>query len=461
MQKEIVGRYKLTNGTVKDIVFNPPSINIRNRNGEFESIIDPKLQEYLIGNSGFYGIWTYDLKSSKISKLTMEWIDELPLDKRDRRSVVRHLMSKMSSENSDNALMVGKWSGLYTEDGRPPTHWINSSSIFDQRIKTGKPVRYGQCWCFAECMTSMLRYLNIPCRTVCGKNIMIDENLDNGVDFKQDLRKDDNYSNTLIHLNKDYIDEMFTNLLNEQGSKSEWENLRIYDCGDSTWNVHYWNEVWIDDHWEAIDSTPVLESEVLNEPLGDNSKRKKILGPSSLLDKKDDSVDFDRFFAMVNSPFRLWSSETITENDKLVDIPYVYSIIFPHSKSKSVYLKLPRLNDLFDKGPSVYMKSSYHDVDITNHYRASETILETNYLSKFYDSCKKDTYMYLQTVYLDYNGNVIKVDRFRGTIEEQRYREKTYVLGCYLTSCLAIEIIDQEEQNKRRPKFIAFCSYYN
>lgn len=424
--EEIVGRYEV-NGTIKDIVFHPPT--------------DQKLFEYVVSNTGYYGTWTYDLKSSKISKLTMEWIEELPRDKRNKRNIIRHLMSKMSSENSgDSALMVGKWGGLYTEDGKPPTHWVNSSSIFDQRLKTGKPVRYGQCWCFAECMTSMLRYLNIPCRTICGTNIMIDENLDNGVDFKQDLRKDESDVNGLMHMNRSYINEMFNNLLNEQGTKSEWDSLKIYDYGDSIWNRHYWNEVYIDDHWEAIDSTPTLISEV---------DGKKMLGPSRILQRSENSMDFDRFFAMVNSPFRLWATETIIEDDKIIDIPYVYSIIFPHSKKKSKYLKVPKLLMLFEKGPSVMMKSKLHDINITSRYKANEEDLQTMYLSTF----KSKDMLYLQTVYIDYTGNVIKVDRFRGSLEEYRYHRINEVPGCYLTSCLAIELKDN-------PKFIAFCSYY-
>lgn len=434
--EEVIGRYTLDSHT-EDVVFHSPNIT-------------EDIKEYLVGNSGYYGMWTYDLKSSKLSKLTMEWIEELPRDKRDRRTVIRHLMSKMSSENSDNALMVGRWGGLYTEDGKPPTHWINTSSIFEQRLKTGKPVRYGQCWCFAECMTSMLRYLNIPCRTVCGTNIMIDENLDNGIDFKQDLRKDESSNSNLVHMNKDYIDDMLKNILNEQGSKSEWENLRIYDCGDSTWNFHYWNEVWLQDSngmgkWEAIDSTPTLTSDY---------DGKKMLGPSALLEKRDGSLDFSRFFAMVNSPFRLWATETINENDKSIDIPYVYSIIFPHSKRKSKYLKNPKILALFDKRPNIKIKSNYRNVDITSHYRADDIDTENMYFSNF----KSRDMLYLQTVYLDYSGNVIKIDRFRGTLENYRHRRVDIVPTCYLTSCLAIELLDEKE--KRTPNFIAFCSYY-
>lgn len=428
-KNETIGRYNV-NGVVKDILFHAPK--------------DQELLEYVVGNSGYYGTWTYDLKSSKISKLTMEWIEELPHDKRDKRTVIRHLMSKMSSENSgDTALMVGRWGGRYTEDGHPPTYWINSSSIFEQRLKTGKAVKYGQCWCFAECMTSMLRYLNIPCRTVCGVNIMIDENLDNGIDFKQDLRKDESEENTLTHLNKNYLDEMFNNLLNEQGSKSEWDNLKIYDCGDSIWNSHYWNEVYIDGNWEVIDSTPTLISEI---------DGKKMLGPSKLLENDSVSIDFDRFFTMVNSPFRLWATESIIEDDKIIDIPYVYSVIFPHSKKKSKYLNSPKILELFNKASSITMKSHYQDINITSRYKANDNYLNKMYLSRF----KFKDNLYLQTVYLDYVGNVIKVDRFKGTFEDHRKRttqSENIVPGCYLISCLAIEL-------KPNPEWIAFCSYY-
>lgn len=447
---EPVGRYSFIGEDNKlyyrDVIFEKPDDNLSN---------------FINCNIGYYGIWTYDIKSTKISKLTMEWVNELPENKRNKRSVIRHLMSKMCSENSNNALMVGKWQGSYTEDGKSPHYWINSSSIFEKRIKTGQPVKYGQCWCFAECLTSMLRYLNIPCRTVCGTNIMIDQNLDSGVDFKQDLRKDETSDNILLRLNSDYIRNLFSSAINGVGFKSELDDLKIYDCGDSTWNLHYWNEVWIDDHWEVIDSTPVLESLV---KLEDEDKPKKILGPSSLLNETPESLDFDRFHAMINSPYRLWATETIIEDDQLITIPYVYSVIFPHSVRNSRYLKLPKIMSLFSKGPKVSYKNNNTVVDITSSYVSDDRNLRNKYLGEL--DLDPNSLIYFQTVYLDYFGNVLSVDRFKGTLLEHKSKEKHEICGVYLISCLAVKIeqsktdeTDETDETDGTPKFFAFCEY--
>lgn len=408
---------------------------------KFERPNNPELLEYIVGNEGCYKTWTYDLKCQSLSKLINQWVSEIHPYKRSKRAVIRHLMSKLSSENSgDQALIVGRWDGIYTEDGKPPTHWINTSSIFDQRYKTGKPVRYGQCWCFAECMTSMLRYLNIPCRTVFGNNIMIDENLDGGIDMKEELRKDESDSSIMVHLSKPYINEMLTNLISGQGSKSElWDNLKIYDCGDSYWNIHYWNQVYIDDHWETIDPTPSVIS---------NYDGKKILGPSSITIKKSNNIDYDRLFSMINAPYRFWAVETIIENDNPVDIPYVYSLVYPHSIKSSRYLKLPKINNIFSKKPTAVIKSKLKNIDITANYRVSDSELQYHYFSHF----QVDQILYLQTVYLDSTGNVIKVNRGITSLREHRESNKEIIPECYLISCLAIELNDN-------PKWIAFCQY--
>lgn len=441
MKDPIVGRYsfldKHGNLCFKDVVF---KINSK----------DPI--EYIVSNNGYYGTWTYDIKSTKVSKMTMEWVNELPEDKRDKRTVIRYLMSKMSTENSLNALMVGRWQGPYIEDGRNPSYWINSSSIFEQRVKTGRPVKYGQCWCFAECLTSMLRYLNIPCRTVCGKNIMIDENLDKGVDFKQDLRKDESSNNTYVRLNSDYIKSLFSSAIEGVGFKSELDELKIYDCGDSTWNIHYWNEVWINDHWEVIDSTPVLKSLV---KLDFEDEQKKLIGPSSLLNETPESIDFDRFHAMINSPFRLWATETIVEDGQLINIPYVYSVIFPHSVRNSRYLKLPKIMSLFSKGPTVSYKNNNTVVDITSSYVSDDRNLRNKYLGKL--NLDHNSLIYFQTVYLDHFGNVLSVDRFKGTVLEHKSKERQEIGGAYLISCLAVKI--KQLETDETPKFFAFCEY--
>ena len=398
----------------------------------------------------------------------MQWINELSFEDRNYRNVIRHIMCHMSSNNSsENGLIVGKWGGSYINDGKPPSHWTNSSSIFNERKKNGKHIKYGQCWCFAECMTSICRFLGISCRTICGKNTLIDENLDNGIDFKEDLKKtgEDEENIKFILLDKSSLFNSLSNLSKNIIDKGQpWEELTIYDSGDSYWNIHYWNEIWIPNYlnplgeWEIIDSTPIS-----NSISNDLYNGMKLSGPSKISDFTSKSIkisnenfDFYKLFSMINSPYRLWTTETITENDELVTIPFVYSIVYPWNEKISVYIKIPQVKRLFSYLPIISTRisgiPSTITEDITLNYKSPSIKLKDIYF--------KDAYLegqfYTQRVYLDNLCNVIKVNRKNCTISEMREDElKNKVNGCYLISYLLIEIVN--ETNK--PKWLCFCEY--
>ena len=53
----------------------------------------------------------------------------------------------------DNGILVGNWSGNY-EGGTEPTAWSGSASIFEEFIRTGQPVCYGQCWVFGGLLST-------------------------------------------------------------------------------------------------------------------------------------------------------------------------------------------------------------------------------------------------------------------------------------------------------------------
>lgn len=462
-----IGRYKKEhNGKIYicDVVF-----------GELvsDSWNSQQKYEYLYCNNGIYRNWTYDLSCSSMRDIVMEWIDELHYDQRNYKNIIRHIMCHMSSENSgDKGLIVGKWGGTYTSDGRPPSHWINSSSIFDERKKKGEPIKYGQCWCFAECMTSICRFLGIACRTICGKNTLIDENLDNGIDFKEDLRKGDlrneddlRSGNKFILLDKNILTNSLLNVSKGIVDKGQpWEELTIYDSGDSYWNIHYWNEVWIPNlnnergEWEIIDSTPLYRT-VSN----DSYNGMKLAGPSRVSDFNSKSIidsnenfDFNRLFSMVNSPFRLWTTETITENDELITIPFVYSIIYPWSEKISVYIKIPKIQVLFSYLPSISTRlsgsPSIIKEDITSTYKSPSKKLKNLY----FKNSHLEGQFYTQRVYLDNLGNVIKVDRRNCTFDEMK-EDLHPVIGCYLISYLLVEILIPGDNSK--PRWLSFCEY--
>ena len=60
---------------------------------------------------------------------------------------------------------MGNWSGNY-EGGESPTFWNGSVKILQQFYDTKKPVRYGQCWVYSGLMTTALRAIGIPARSV-------------------------------------------------------------------------------------------------------------------------------------------------------------------------------------------------------------------------------------------------------------------------------------------------------
>lgn len=407
--------------------------------------------EYLFGDNGYYRNWTYDIHSKSMRDIVMEWINLIPYEKRTYRNVIRHLMRYMSSDlENNNGLIVAKWSGVYNDNGKPPSYWTNSQSIFEERKKQNKPVKYGQCWCFAECMTTVCRFLGIACRTICGKNTLIDENLDNGIDFKEDLRKSES-DNKYLLLTKDSLSESLTNLSNGVVNKSEpWDELLIYDSGDSYWNIHYWNEIWIPSstnslgEWEIIDSTPL---------------NKKVLGPSKVSDISSRSIetsvenyDFTKLFSMVNAPYRLWTIETIVENDRIISIPFVYSIIYPLNEKLSVYIKRPSIIKLFSFSPSLSTRKhgskKLISEDITSTYKSCSLKLKDIY----FKDINLDSLFYIQTVYLDLAGNVLNVNRTYSKIENM---VDVSVTGSYIISYLLVEMTEISDKRK----WISFLEY--
>lgn len=390
-----------------------------------------EINEYYKNNSGLYRNWSYDLTSRKIRKQLFDWIDEIPNDKRSKLEVIRYLMSKMSS------LMVGNWSNNFDE-GLTPTHWIGTEQIFIFREKINHPVKYGQCWCFSEIMTSLCRMLNIPTRTVSGKNVLIDENLDHGIDFKEDLKKGESGVNMSL-IGRDFLNQTLSNLVSGGNDKGElWDELKIFDCGDTYWSFHYWNEVFINGSWYAFDSTPTTIN-------------LSGIGPYSI--SKEDGFDSDKILSMVNLPFRLWATETIIEGDKAVNIPYVYSIIYPHSINKSKYLKLPKIKSLFDKKIRIITKNTdfpkHENVDITDNYLLSDSKLSDLY----YRNSPLEGNFYIQIVHLDSIGNVLHIDRITSLNSNMKDKE-SIIKGTYMKSYLLIEIV-----TKGQPKWLTFCKY--
>ncbi|CBY19552.1 unnamed protein product [Oikopleura dioica] len=153
---------------------------------------------------------------------------------RDLIKLVRVLSSNANSCNFDGVLQ-GNWSGDY-EGGKMPTAWNGSVNICKEYIKNGySPVKYGQCWVFSGLLTTLLRAVGIPARSV--------------TNFASAHDGDDTMT----------IDVF----IDENGKDLKWSS-------DSVWNFHVWNECWLQrpdipksmgfDGWQAVDSTPQEES---------------------------------------------------------------------------------------------------------------------------------------------------------------------------------------------------------
>ncbi|XP_019752380.1 protein-glutamine gamma-glutamyltransferase K-like isoform X1 [Hippocampus comes] len=190
----------------------------------------------------------------------------------DPVNVVR-VVSGMINSRDDQGVVEGNWSGNYIQ-GTCPTVWSGSMEILTQYHKNnGTPVKYGQCWIFAGVVTTVLRCLGLPSRTVTNYSSAhdTDVSLTTDVYLDEDLQP-------LAHLNS-----------------------------DSVWNFHVWNECWMARHdlppgmggWQALDATPQ-----------ETSQGTFRCGPASLAAIRNGQVflkhDAQFVFAEVNSDKIYW-----------------------------------------------------------------------------------------------------------------------------------------------------------
>ncbi|XP_064297875.1 protein-glutamine gamma-glutamyltransferase 4 [Phalacrocorax carbo] len=197
--------------------------------------------EYVLNDTGYiyvgsaYSIynrpWNFGQFEEFVLDACMYLLDKSNLKISNRRDpvLVARAMSALVNANNDSGVLLGNWSGDYS-NGTSPMDWIGSVSILQKYYETKKPVAYGQCWVFSGVLTTVMRCLGVPARSVSNFNSAHDTDENLTVDV----------------------------YLNEFGEKLNSMSF------DSVWNFHVWNDVWMKrkdlppgfDGWQAIDATP-------------------------------------------------------------------------------------------------------------------------------------------------------------------------------------------------------------
>ncbi|XP_068710899.1 protein-glutamine gamma-glutamyltransferase K-like [Montipora foliosa] len=198
-------------------------------------------EEYVLENLGYIWRGTSYYKSKlawkfgqfdDVALYTALWLldkAELPTVARANPIEITRTISAMANSNSgDGGILTGRWSNTYP-GGTRPTAWSGSTEILEQFWETKKSVKYAQCWVFSGLVTTLMRALGIPTRSVT--------NFDSAHDIDKSLTIDYHFD--------------------QEGEVIDWRN-------DSVWNYHVWNESWFkrpdlpDGHngWQIHDATP-------------------------------------------------------------------------------------------------------------------------------------------------------------------------------------------------------------
>ncbi|XP_060103473.1 protein-glutamine gamma-glutamyltransferase 4 [Heteronotia binoei] len=275
---------------------------------------DAERAEYVLNDTGYIYVgsaknirerpWNFGQFEEYVLDCCMYLLDKSQLKQNVRKDpvIISRTMSALVNANDDAGVLFGNWSGRYA-GGTSPLAWTGSAPILQQYYKTKRTVNFGQCWVFSGVLTTVMRSLGIPSRSV--------SNFASAHDTEENLKVD-------IYLN-------------EKGEKVE--DL----TSDSIWNFHVWNEAWMKrpdlpkgfDGWQAIDATPQEQSQGIFQcgPCPVNAIRKgEVYLP----------YDSKFVFAEVNADRVFWLVKTVNDESKYVKLREETKVIGKSISTKAV-----------------------------------------------------------------------------------------------------------------------------
>nr|XP_034340032.1 protein-glutamine gamma-glutamyltransferase 4 [Arvicanthis niloticus] len=305
-----VGRYKLSVNEHKAgvffLLFNPWCSD--------DSVFmasEEERAEYTLNDTGYIYMgfakqikekpWTYGQFEKHVLNCCFNLLAEMEHSEMQNPVFVsRAICTLMCAANG--GVLVGNWTGDYP-NGTAPYVWTSSVPILQQHYVTRLPVRYGQCWVFSGILTTALRAVGIPARSVT--------NFESAHDTEKNLRVDI------------YLDE---------SGKTIPQLTR-----DSVWNFHVWTDAWMKRHdlpqghdgWQVLDSTP--------QEISEGGYR---TGPSPLTAIRQGLVqvkyDTTFVFTEVNGDKFIWLVKHNQERDKNVLIAVETASIGKNISTKMV-----------------------------------------------------------------------------------------------------------------------------
>ena len=99
--------------------------------------------------------WVYGQFDDAVLPAAIMLLEQAELSPYERGNPIQvaRALAAMVNSIDDDGLLVGRWDGKYG-DGTAPHAWTGSVRVLEQFLKTGKSVKYAQCWVYAGVTTT-------------------------------------------------------------------------------------------------------------------------------------------------------------------------------------------------------------------------------------------------------------------------------------------------------------------